>query len=143
MNENFTKIDMLGRVKKKLNIRFNNNRNHLNTGNTACNLEQYHSKICNFEGDLQLISRKWLGVADDKSISVTKRKETSDKREKYCQNKWETFIPYGLNKCVEFFTYCTNIGRHIYISSYDKPQTPFLISVTFKTETRYDINTLS
>ena len=38
----------------------NNNRNQLNTGNKAFSLEEhsYHSKICNFEKELLLVTKK-------------------------------------------------------------------------------------
>lgn len=108
----------------KARYEIHNNRNRLNTGNTACNLvEQYHCKFCNFERDL--ISRKWLGLACDKNTSITKKKESQVKRKKYWQNKLETFVPYGLNKRVEYCTYYTNIVSYTNVSIYAIPQTPF------------------
>ena len=57
----------VAKSKTKLNKKFNNNRNHLNNGKTVGNLVEHyrHSKNCNFEKDLPLISIERLRIAVD------------------------------------------------------------------------------
>ena len=89
-----------GKSETQLNIRFNNNRNHLNTGLTNCKLVQhYHqSKTCNFEDDLIITPIERLRIADNKNITKERKKEILLQREKFWQNTLDTFIPHGLNK---------------------------------------------
>ena len=65
-----------GKSETQLNIRFNNNRNHLNTVLTNCKLVQhYHqSKTCNFENDLIITPIERLRIADNKNIIKERKK---------------------------------------------------------------------
>ena len=61
----------VGKSETPLNIRFNNNRNHLKVALTNCKLIQhYHnSTTCNFENDLIIIPTERLRIANDKTIN--------------------------------------------------------------------------
>ena len=73
----------VAKSKTKLNKKFNNKRNHLNNGEAVGNLVEHyrHSKNCNFEKDLLLISIERLRIAVDESTSSTKKKESPLTRE--------------------------------------------------------------
>lgn len=68
-------------VKQKTNIRINDKRNPLSTGNTACNLAEHyhHSKHAYFGKDLLLIPIETLSRTDDKNISTAKKRDSSKK----------------------------------------------------------------
>ena len=67
-----------GKSETQLNIRFNNNRNHLNLGLTNCKLVQhyYQSKTCNFERDLLIIPIERLQIAKIKTLPKKERNKS-------------------------------------------------------------------
>ena len=94
------KLQYVGKSEAPLNIRFNNNRNHLKQANPACKLVQHFktSSTCNFERDLRLMPIEQISMKDDCTIPVDYKKNVLRRREIYWQNALRTFKPDGLNK---------------------------------------------
>ena len=94
------KLQYVGKSEAPLNIRFNNNRNHLKQSNPACKLVQHFktSVTCNFEKDLRLMPIEQISMKDDSTTSPEYKKKVLRRREIHWQNVLRTFKPEGMNK---------------------------------------------
>ena len=93
---NIHKKQYVGKSETKLNIRMNNNRNHLKLPSPMCKLVQHfkNSTTCNMETDMILTPIEQL----KSYANAPTAKETLHRREIFWQNKLSTFEPSGLNK---------------------------------------------
>ena len=94
------KQQYVGKSETGLNIRFNNNRNHLKLPNPSCKLVQHfkNSTTCQFERDLIMMPIEQLNMAFDNQRTEEEKKATLKKREVFWQNELKTFVPEGMNK---------------------------------------------
>ena len=94
------KQQYVGKSETGLNIRFNNNRNHLKLPNPSCKLVQHfkNSTTCQFERDLTMMPIEQLNMAFDNQRTEEEKKATLKKREVFWQNELKTFVPEGMNK---------------------------------------------
>ena len=90
----------IGKSETQLNIRMNNNRNHLKLVKPKCKLVQHfkESNDCNFERDLTIIPIEQLDISRDNTRSLDEKKEVLKRREIFWQKTLSTFTPHGLNK---------------------------------------------
>ena len=90
----------IGKSETQLNIRMNNNRNHLKLVKPKCKLVQHskESNDCNFERDLTIIPIEQLDISRDNTRSLDEKKEALKRREIFWQKTLSTFTPHGLNK---------------------------------------------
>ena len=92
------KLQYVGKCATKLNIRMNNNRNHLRIQDRSCKLVQHFldSKTCSFVNDMELMSIEQIRHGN--SMSTEEKHAVLAKREIFWQNLLKTFVPAGMNK---------------------------------------------
>ena len=92
------KCQYVGKSATKLNIRMNNNRNHIRIQDRSCRLVQHFldSETCSFERDMELMPIEQINM--ETSMSVEAKRAVLAKREIFWQNLLKTFTPSGMNK---------------------------------------------
>ena len=94
------KKQYVGKSKPKLNIRMNNNRNHLRIKKRDCKLVQHFldSSTCSFETDLEIMPIEQIRMQALDDRSTEQKQEVLKRREIFWQHRLKTFEPMGLNK---------------------------------------------
>ena len=92
------KLQYVGKSTTKLNIRMNNNRNHLRLKDRSCKLVQHFldSDECSFEHDMELMPIEQIHHGN--TLTKEARHAVLAKREIFWQNLLKTLIPTGMNK---------------------------------------------
>jgi len=92
------KIQYVGKSTTKLNIRMNNNRNHLRVQDRSCKLVQHFldSKTCSFVNDLVIMPIEQIKM--NNSTSSKDKQAVLSRREIFWQNMLGTLTPGGMNK---------------------------------------------
>ena len=93
------KKQYVGKTKPQLNIRMNNNRNHIKVQLRSCKLTEHFidSTTCSLDHDLQITPIERIKSRDgDKTVE--EREKILLRREIFWQNELQTFHPYGMNK---------------------------------------------
>ena len=90
----------VGKSKTKLNIRMNNNRNHLRIGKGDCKLVQHFidSTTCEFEKDLEIMPIEKIMMPALTENDMEKKQTILKEREIFWQQTLKTFEPNGFNK---------------------------------------------
>ena len=92
------KCQYVGKSTTKLNIRMNNNRNHIRIQDRSCKLVQHFldSDNCSFAQDMELMPIEQITM--ENSTSAQSKNDILKKREIFWQNLLKTFTPEGMNK---------------------------------------------
>ena len=90
----------IGKSKTGLNIRLNNHRSHINTKFTACKLTQHYinNPGCKFEQHAKITAIEQLRCYKNDKFTDEMKDEILKRRERYWQNRLQTFTPFGINK---------------------------------------------
>lgn len=90
----------IGKSKPQLNIRMNNNRNHLRIGKRDCKLVQHYidSTTCEFEEDLEIMPIEQIMMPTHNEDDIEKKARILKEREIFWQHALKTFEPNGFNK---------------------------------------------
>ena len=96
------KKQYIGKSETKLNIRMNNNRNHLRIKDRSCKLIQHFidSTSCKLEEDLEIMPIEQITMDTTDETTLQKKKQILKTREIFWQKTLKTMIPEGLNKRV-------------------------------------------
>ena len=94
------KKQYVGKSETKLNIRMNNNRNHMALKDPSCKLVQHFqaSSTCDFKEDLKIMPIEQLSMATDVTKTKEEKRQVLIRREIFWQNTLKTFYPDGMNK---------------------------------------------
>jgi len=92
------KKQYVGKSTTKLNIRMNNNRNHLRVKDRSCRLVQHFmdSNTCSFGSDLEIMPIEQIVM--ENSTSLEEKKTVLARREIFWQKMLGTLTPDGMNK---------------------------------------------
>ena len=88
----------VGKSTTNLNIRMNNNRNHIRIKDRSCKLVQHFldSSTCKFENDLEIMPIEQLNL--ENTMPKEARNAALSKREIFWQKLLRTLLPEGMNK---------------------------------------------